>query len=261
MGNTNIQENKKEDNKPKLIMGLDISTTCIGVCVLEDDGSEYGKILELTHVNPKIPNRFKGIESLFIKKKIFNNEFLRKWKDVGIDRVIIESPLLRSNNVNTVSTLLQFNGMISDCVYNVLKIIPEYISSYDARKYSFPEFMTIRKFGKDGKAYEKKKIINAVNNNQFVLFGSFPWDIEKKTLIHSKVSEIFPDITWLYDTNGELKKENFDACDAYVACIGYLNKEKYGEPNFEATNISITNKEITYDLKYWNKIEHRKTFL
>lgn len=257
----NIQDNKKEDNKPKLVMGLDISTTCIGVCVLEDDGSEYGKILELTHVNPKIPNRFKGIESLFIKKKIFNNEFLRKWKDVGISRVIIESPLLRSNNVNTVSTLLQFNGMISDCVYNVLKIVPEYISSYDARKYSFPEFMTIRKFGKDGKPYEKNKIINAVNNNQFVLFGSFPWDIEKKTLIHSKVSEIFPDINWLYDSNGELKKENFDACDAYVACIGFLKKEKYGEPNFETINIKLNKKDIEYDLKYWNKIEHRKTFL
>lgn len=256
-----IQNDMKEDNKPNLVMGLDISTTCIGVCVLEDDGSEYGKILELTHVNPKIPNRFKGIESLFIKKKIFNNEFLRKWKDVGIKRVIIESPLLRSNNVNTVGTLLQFNGMISDCIYNVLKIVPEYISSYDARKYSFPEFMSIRKFGKDGKSYEKNKIINSIKNKQFVLFGSFPWDIEKKTLIHSKVSEIFPDINWLYDTNGELKKENFDACDAYVACIGFLKKEKYGEPNFEVSNIEITDKEIDYDIKYWNKIEHRKTFL
>lgn len=92
-------------------------------------------------------------------------------------------------------------------------------------------------------------------------FGSFPWDIEKKTLIHSKVSEIFPDINWLYDNNGELKKENFDACDAYVACIGFLKKEKYGEPNFETSNIQITKKEITYDVKYWDRIEHRKTFL
>lgn len=257
----NIQKEIKEDNKPKLVMGLDISTTCIGVCILEDDGSEYGKILELTHVNPKIPNRFKGIESLFIKKKIFNNEFLRKWKDIGISKVIIESPLLRSNNVNTVGTLLQFNGMISDCVYNVLKIVPEYISSYDARKYSFPEFMSIRKFGKNGNSYEKNKIINSVKNNQFVLFGSFPWDIEKKTLIHSKVSEIFPDINWLYDSNGDIKKENFDACDAYVACIGFLKKEKYGEPNFETSNIKINDKEIEYDVKYWDKIEHRKTFL
>ena len=37
-----IQNEMKEEHKPNLVMGLDISTTCIGVCVLEDDGSEYG---------------------------------------------------------------------------------------------------------------------------------------------------------------------------------------------------------------------------
>lgn len=92
-------------------------------------------------------------------------------------------------------------------------------------------------------------------------FGSFPWDIEKKTLIQSKVSEVFTDINWLYDTNGELKKENFDACDAYVACIGYIKKEKYGEPNFESFNINVNDNEIEYDIKYWDKIEHRKIYL
>lgn len=254
------KNNRKEDKRQKLIMGLDISTSCIGVCVLEDDGSEYGKILELTHVNPKIPNRIKGIEALFIKKKLFSGEFLRKWKGVGIDRVIIESPLLRSNNVNTVGTLLQFNGMISDCVYNTLGIIPDYISSYDARKFSFPEFMTIRKFGKDGKLYDKNKIISSIHKNQFVLFGSYPWDIEKKSLIQSKVSEIFPNIDWLYDNQGEMKKENFDACDAYVACLGFLNKEKYGELNFKISNLEISDNEAEYDLEYWNVIEKRKTY-
>ena len=258
-----IQEEIKmeEDNRPKIIMGLDISTTCIGVCILEDDGSEYGKILELTHVNPKVPTKIKGIESLFLKKQIFNNEFLKKWEKIGIRRVIIESPLLRSNNVNTVSTLLQFNGMVSDCIYNVLGIVPEYISSYDARKFSFPEFMAVRKFGKNGELYEKNKIVNSIKKNQFVLFGAFPWDVEKKTLIQSKVSEIFTDINWLYDKNGELKKENFDACDAYVACLGFLNKEKFGEPNFEVSDIESTDDVINFNVKYWNKNENRKIYL
>lgn len=255
-----IQENKKEDKSRRIIMGLDISTSCIGVCVLEDDGSEYGKILELTHVNPKIPNKIKGIEALFIKKKLFSGEFLRKWKSVGIDKVIIESPLLSSNNVNTVGMLLQFNGMISDCVYNMLGIIPDYISSYDARKFSFPEFMAIRKYGKDGKPYDKNKILSSIEKNQFVLFGSYPWDIDKKSIIQSKVSEIFPNIEWLYDVDGELKKENFDACDAYVACLGFLNKEKKGELIFKSSNIKNNDKHFEYDLEFWNNKEHRKTF-
>jgi hypothetical protein len=50
--------------------------------------------------------------------------------------VVIEEPLLQSNNVNTVATLLRFNGMISKSVFDTLGV-PDFISSYDARKYSF----------------------------------------------------------------------------------------------------------------------------
>lgn len=250
-----------EDNK-NIIMGLDISTTCIGICLMEyNDSTPYGKILELTHVNPKVSKKINKIESLFLKKQIFNDEFLSKWKGKGITRVIIESPLLQSNNVNTVGTLLQFNGMVSDCVYNVLGIVPEYISSYDARKFSFPEFMAIRKFGKNGKPYEKSKILSAIKKNQFVLFGGYMWDIDKKTLIQGKVAEIFPDIPWLLDKKGELKKENFDACDAYVACLGMINMEKYGNVEPIASNITIVNDIINYDVTYWGKTETRQIYI
>ena len=245
-----------------IIMGLDISTTCIGVCLLEyNNNSKYGKILELTHVNPKVSKKIKGIESLFIKKQIFHDEFLSKWKDKGIKRVIIESPLLQSNNVNTVGTLLQFNGMISDCIYNVLNIVPDYISSYDARKFSFPELLAIRKFGKNGQIYEKNKILNSIKKNQFVLFGSYPWDIDKKSVIQEKVSQIFPDINWLTKKNGELKKENFDACDAYVACLGLLNKEKYGDINPIYSNLNIKDNSIEYTVSYWDVSEKKTIFL
>jgi hypothetical protein len=246
-------------NKKDLIMGLDISTTCIGICLMEYDESTapYGKILELTHVNPKVSSKIKGVESLFIKKKIFTEEFLINWKGKGIKRVVIESPLLRSNNVNTVGTLLQFNGMVSDSVYNVLGIVPDYISSYDARKYSFPEFMSIRKFGKDGEQYSKEKIVNAVKGNHFVLFGGYVWDIDKKSLIQAKVAELFPDIPWILDKGGELKKENFDACDAYVACLGALNKEHYGDVNPTASEIEVEKDKVTFNVSYWGKTEQR----
>jgi hypothetical protein len=62
--------------------------------------------------------------------------------------VVIEEPLLQSNNVNTVATLLRFNGMISKSVFDTLGVVPDFISSYDARKYSFPELMSVRKFKK-----------------------------------------------------------------------------------------------------------------
>ena len=240
-------------------MGLDVSTSTIGVCIVLDDGSDYGKILELTHISPKIPSKIKGIESLFIKKKIFE-EFIVKFKDFGIDEVVIEEPLLRSNNVNTVGTLLRFNGMISDCVYNILGIVPHYISSYDARKYSFPTLMSIRKYGKDEKQYDYKKIKKEIQQCKMVLFGDYPWTIDKKTVIQGNVSELFPDVPWIYNKKGELKKENFDASDAYVACLGYLNKEKYGELDMRVENIQEIDKGIKYDVVYWNKRLSRITY-
>ena len=251
----------------KVLMGLDVSTQTIGVTLLLDDGSDYGKIIELTHISPKVSSKIKGIEQLFLKKQIFE-KFILKFKDFGIDEVVIEEPLLRSNNINTCGTLLRFNGMISDCIYNILGVVPVYISSYDARKYSFPELMAIRKYGKDGKQYEYKKIMNEISNNKFVLFGSYSWEVDKKIVMQGKVAELFPDIEWVYDKKGELKKENFDASDSYVACLGYLNLQKYGELDMKVENISASAStdpeiptKIEYDITYWNRKEHRTTYI
>lgn len=246
-------------NGKKIAMGLDVSTSTIGVCIVLDDETDYGKILELTHISPKVSNKIKGVEQLFLKKKIFE-DFIVKFKDFGIDEVVIEEPLLRSNNVNTVGTLLRFNGMISDCVYNILGIVPNYISSYDARKYSFPNLMSIRKFGKDEKQYDYNKILKEIQQCKMVLFGDYPWAIDKKTVIQGNVSEIFPDVPWIYNKKGDLKKENFDATDAYVACLGFLNKQKYGDLNLKIKNIKEIDKGIEYDVLYWDKVIHRTTY-
>jgi hypothetical protein len=254
-----------ENKKSNIILGLDVSTQTIGVCLLEDDGSEFGKILELTHIKPKTPRKTKDDEKIYIKKRIFK-EFIQKYKNMGITNVIVEEPLMRSNNINTVSTLLRFNGMVSDCIYEELGVVPQYISSYDARKYSFPELMSIRKYGKDEKQYPLSKIEKEIKDSKFVLFGGYPWMIDKKIVMQGKVSEIFPNIEWIYGKNGELKKENYDATDAYVAVLGYVNKQRYGELNFSSEIISESNDgngnvEIHYSVKYWDKDETRKTYV
>lgn len=241
-------------------MSLDVSTSCIGITILVDDNSEYGKIAEMTHISPKISNKIKGIESLFLKKKQFQ-EFIKNFSEYSIDKVVIEEPLLSSNNKNTVATLLRFNGMVSDCIYTELGIVPIYISSYSAREYSFPELMSIRKYGKDENIYKKEKIIKNIKDNNYVLFGSYPWTIDKKSVLQEKVSQIFPDIKWIYDKNGELKKENFDATDSYVACLGQMNKEKFGELEFKSDNIKIDDNKVEYDVLYWDKRVHRTTYL
>lgn len=249
-----VDNNNDINNNRNIILGLDVSTTTIGCAIVLNDGSEHGKIVELTHVAPKVPKKLKGsIESLFVKKQIFNDEFLVKWKNLGITEVVIEEPLVTSNNAETVATLLRFNGMISDCIYNVLGIVPKYISSYDARKFAFPELMAIRKFDKNGEKYKPQKLIKSVKENSFVLFGGYPWDVDKKLVLQGKVARLFPEITWLYNKKNELKKENFDATDAYVCVLGQMNKEKHdNELTFSTSDVKVNETNVTYQLKYWD---------
>ena len=203
------------------ILGLDVSTKTIGISLFEDLG-DNGKLQILTHITPIVkPKPKDNIELLIKKAQIFQFEFLEKYSDIDIDRVIIEEPLVRSNNVNTVATLLRFNGMICRSVYEVLNIVPEFISSYDARKFAFPELMEIRRFNKKGEPYSEKEI----EKKQPVLFGGHPYDVDKKSVIWEKVNEREPQIVWKYDKHQRLSKENFDMTDAYACVLGQLRKE------------------------------------
>jgi hypothetical protein len=110
--------------------------------------------------------------------------------------------------------------MIAKSIYNTLGIVPEFISSYDARKYAFPELMAIRKFDKKGNPYSEKDIAK----KEPVLFGAYDWDIDKKTVIWDKVAEMFPTIQWIYDKKHKLKKENYDTSDAVACLLGHMRK-------------------------------------
>jgi hypothetical protein len=159
------------------------------------------------------------MEELFKKVEFFEKEFLTNYADFGITKVIIEEPLLQSNNVYTIATLLRFNGMISKSVYDTVGVVPEFISSYDARKYAFPELMDVRRFKKDGTPLPEKQIAK----NQPVLFGGYDFDVDKKYVLWEKVAELEPQVAWFYDKKNKLKKETFDTSDAYVCGIGYMN--------------------------------------
>jgi len=204
----------------KYILGLDISTKTIGIALYEDLGGS-GELILLHHVTPKVKTiRNNKMEELFLKGDIFENDFLKNYTHLNIHRVIIEEPLLRSNNVNTVATLLKFNGIVSRAIYKMLGVVPDYISSYDARKFGFPELMAIREYDKKGVRYTDKKI----STQNPVLFGGFKWDIDKKSVLWDKVAEMYPQISWIYNKKNILTKENYDMADAVVATLGYMRK-------------------------------------
>ena len=200
------------------ILGLDVSTKTIGMALFEHDG----KLLELTHITPKIkPQPENKLEELFRKVDAFE-KLLTRYIELDIDKVVIEEPLLNSNNVNTVATLLRFNGMISKVVDDVLGVVPDFISSYDSRAYAFPELMSIRTHNKKGEQYNEKDL----KNKKPVLFGAYSWEVDKKQVVWDKVADKEPQIVWEYDKNLKLKKENFDMTDSYAAVLGYMRKNK-----------------------------------
>jgi hypothetical protein len=206
--------------EPEFLLSLDVSTSTIGIALFEDMG-DHGELKLLHHVSPKVkPKPLSKMEELFRKVEIFEQEFLVKYSDIGITRVVIEEPLLQSNNVYTIATLLRFNGMISKSVYDAIGVVPEFISSYDARKYAFPELMAVRRFKKDGTPLADKVIAK----NTPVLFGAYEFDIDKKYVLWEKVAELEPQVIWFYDKKNKLKKETFDTSDAYVAGIGFMQK-------------------------------------
>lgn len=250
--------------KQNIVLALDVSTETIGICLIWDDGSDYGKIIELTHISPKASKKEypNPIHRLFIKKRCFEDFIIQKgYPNMNITKVVIEEPLVSSNNQNTVATLLRFNGMVSECIFNILNVVPDYISSYEARAYSFPSLMAVRKYSKSGKPYENKKIISAIKKSHYTLFGGYAWDVDKKLVLHSKVKELFPNIEWQYDKKGNLKKQNFDATDAYVAGIGQIHKDRYGALEPMTSNISIDGLVVKYDTNYWDVTNHRITYL
>jgi hypothetical protein len=206
------------EKESEYILALDVSTSTIGIALFENLGQK-GDLKLLHHVSPKVkPKPDNKMEELFKKVEIFQTEFLNKYSDFGITKVIIEEPLLQSNNVYTIATLLRFNGMISKAVFDTIGIVPDFISSYDARKYAFPELMDVRKFKKDGTPLSDKQIAK----NEPVLFGGYDFDVDKKMVIFEKVCDLEPQIKWILDKNNKLKKENFDMSDSYTCGIAYM---------------------------------------
>ena len=195
---------KLQKNSPK-ILGLDVITKTIGIALFD---TPTRQLLELTHVSPlPKPKSEDKIEELILKSGIFKQKLL-EYQDLGITKVIIEEPLLNSNNIYTVSTLMRYNTLICKEVYDVLGIVPEFITTYNARKSAFPD------------------LVQKNDKGKFVLFGGYPKTVDKKEIIWEHVAKREPQITWLYTRNNTLKKECFDMTDSYTCVLGYMKSKK-----------------------------------
>jgi RNase H-fold protein (predicted Holliday junction resolvase) len=197
-----MEKNYKESPK---VLGLDVSTKTIGIALFDISTKQ---LLELTHISPIVKEKdLPKMKELFLKSDVFKTK-LEQYDGMNIQKVVIEEPLLNSNNVYTIQTLMRYNTLISKEIYDVLGIVPEYISTYNSRKSAFPWLVKDNGKGK------------------FVLFGGLPKDCDKKQIVWEQVAKREPQINWNYTKNNTLKKENFDMSDAYCCVLGYMKQEK-----------------------------------
>jgi hypothetical protein len=111
-------------NSPK-ILGLDVSTKTIGIALFDIPTQE---LLELTHISPVPKPKTENKIHELINKSFIVRQKLEQYKDLGITKVIIEEPLLNSNNIyvrrnkyGEVQSYCQYVGDLSK--FNSRKII------------------------------------------------------------------------------------------------------------------------------------------
>lgn len=167
-----------------MILGIDISTSIIGWCLLENDSSYF----DIGHLDLKKQKSFYGKLDLFIGD-IINN--VCKDKDL---KIYIEAPLQRSNNINVVNLLQRWNASCCTSIYIKLNIEPYLIEQRTALKslgIKIPKGVK----GKDRKKY----ILDCVKE-----YGIIP---------HNK---------WENKKTGNPKDFCYDQADAYIIAAASL---------------------------------------
>lgn len=126
-----------------IILGLDVSTSCTGVCVVDSNVTPDEKG---SHILLLEALQFPGCKTLWDKadhvKEFLNDlmaEMVRKQMRVdAIDRIVLEEPLMGfrpgMSSAQTITQLMRFNGIVSYLARERCRREPEYIGSAHARK-------------------------------------------------------------------------------------------------------------------------------
>lgn len=218
--------------RKKYILGLDISTSTVGISLFDIDGN----LIELNHISP-ISKCSAKHEELFEKSQIIV-DFLTVNYEKDIDSIIIESPLISSKQFDTAALLNYFAGIMfaslkkayKDCTFH-------YITVDEARRFGLSEL---------------------VGGKNKTLFGELTKNLKdvevselKKMAVLSSVAQKFPDIVWLLNNNLTIDKKNFDRADSITVVLGHMEKTKNTQFAVQPkTNITQTEEFIRRNNKY-----------
>jgi hypothetical protein len=169
----------------RVIIGLDVSTSCTGICCLDDSG----KILKIDPiVLTKAETFSKKCNLVAAALENTKQEFLIT--DVFIEQNL--SSFRRGlSSAHTINTLARFNGACSLITYQIFGVEPVLLNVTNARNH-----VGLKMNHKDKTVSTKEKV--------------FTW-------VSSQV-----EVDWPVKKSGEKKEISYDMADAYVIALAGL---------------------------------------
>lgn len=175
----------------ELILGLDISTSVVGYCIIDKEGHLH----DLSYI------QLSKINDLFDKAEAVA-EILNEYNSL-IKHIAIEEPLVMFqegfSRAQILSKLSMFNGMTSMMTKFIYNQTPIYYNVNTARKLALPDL-------------------------------KFPKGANRKELVRLEIAKKYPDIDWPAISRGKNignpRKECFDMADAAVIALAHLEKIK-----------------------------------
>lgn len=170
------------------VLGLDVSTSCVGVAVV--DQAEDGTITPVLLDHVTFPSK---VKTLWEKAEILRDHLnsIRRTYHV-ISRVIIEDAAKKfttgRSSASTIAVCMRFNGMATYVSYITFGIDPEYIPPTSARKLCGLKMQQKKKCGKSHKEQTAEYIMAN--------------DLKGKT--------------WPLKRTGKVVDWSYDVIDAYV---------------------------------------------
>ena len=109
-----------------MILGLDVSTSIVGVCLLKDN-----KVVKADYID------LRKVSGLLHKAQAVENYINNNLKEVKIEHIFIEQALMffrrGGSTAKTMAILQNFNGVVSWLCFKLLGLEPQYITPISAR--------------------------------------------------------------------------------------------------------------------------------
>lgn len=176
-----VGEKTEVINKPikeKVIIGLDISTSCIGICVIN---SETGALIDLFPVKLISTSIEDFWSKITFTKNLINEKIADNW---DIESISVEESAKRFtpgfSSADTIITLAKFNAIICYLFYEKYNLKPNYINVKSARSK-----LNIKIDYKDKSKTTKQKVFELVLKQ----FPTYPWIYNKNTGKPTKINE------------------------------------------------------------------------